>query len=146
MDKTLRNGLNMSETNPLNHKWLDFAIQSGLALHQFQLKLLLRAAIIQLWYFFKQSIPKLNTIPPLPNGWAKRIPCIPSKSVAFYLIQVQTPHQKYLQINLIAQRSLNGLSCPQSYTGQTCFSSLPDTILKKLKNDLVQYTYFHRYY
>ena len=37
---------------------------------------MLRAAIIQLWYFFKQSIPKLNTVPPLPNGWAKRMPCI----------------------------------------------------------------------
>jgi hypothetical protein len=26
MDKTLRNGLSTSETDPLNHKWLDFAI------------------------------------------------------------------------------------------------------------------------
>ena len=26
MDKTLRNGLSMSETDPLNQKWLDFAI------------------------------------------------------------------------------------------------------------------------
>jgi hypothetical protein len=26
MDKTLRNGLSMIETDPLNHKWLDFAI------------------------------------------------------------------------------------------------------------------------
>ena len=34
MDKTLRNGLSMSEMDPLNHKWLDFAILSGLALHQ----------------------------------------------------------------------------------------------------------------
>jgi len=41
MDKTLRNGLIMSETSPLNHKWLDFGIWSGLALHQFQKKLLL---------------------------------------------------------------------------------------------------------
>ena len=24
-----------------------------------------------LWYFFKESIPKLNTIPPLPNRWGK---------------------------------------------------------------------------
>ena len=38
MDKTLKNGLSMSETDPLNHKWLDFAIQLGLALHQFQKK------------------------------------------------------------------------------------------------------------
>ena len=26
MDKTLRNGLSISETDLLNHKWLDFAI------------------------------------------------------------------------------------------------------------------------
>ena len=26
MDKTLRNGLSMIETEPLNHKWLDFVI------------------------------------------------------------------------------------------------------------------------
>ena len=26
MDKTLRNGLSMSEMDPLNHIWLDFAI------------------------------------------------------------------------------------------------------------------------
>ena len=26
MDKTLRNGLIVSEMDPLNHKWLDFAI------------------------------------------------------------------------------------------------------------------------
>ena len=26
MDKTLRNGLIMSEMDPLNHKWLDLAI------------------------------------------------------------------------------------------------------------------------
>ena len=41
MAKTLRNGLSMIETNPLNHNWLDFAIYSGLALHQFQKILLL---------------------------------------------------------------------------------------------------------
>ena len=41
-DKTLGNRLSMSEMDPLNHKQLDFAIQSGLALHQFQLKLLLK--------------------------------------------------------------------------------------------------------
>ena len=38
MDKTLRNGLGMSD--PLIHKWLDFAIKLGLALHQFKKKLL----------------------------------------------------------------------------------------------------------
>ena len=41
MDKTLRNGLIKSKMDPLNHKWLDFAIQLGLILHQFQTKLLL---------------------------------------------------------------------------------------------------------
>jgi hypothetical protein len=41
MSKTLRNGLSISETDHLNPKWLDFAINSGLALHQFQKKLLL---------------------------------------------------------------------------------------------------------
>ena len=39
--KPLTMGLSMIETNPLNHKWLDFAIQLGLTLHQFQKKLLL---------------------------------------------------------------------------------------------------------
>ena len=42
MAKTLRNGLSMIEMNPLNHNWSDFAILSGLALHQFKKKLLLR--------------------------------------------------------------------------------------------------------
>ena len=41
MAKILRNGLTMIETYLLNHKWLDFAIKLGLALHQFQKKLLL---------------------------------------------------------------------------------------------------------
>ena len=38
MAKTLKNGLNMIETNHFNHSWLDFAILSGLTLHQFQKK------------------------------------------------------------------------------------------------------------
>ena len=38
--------------NPLNHKWLDFAIKLGLTLHQFQKKLLL-SVIFDQW-------PKLN--------------------------------------------------------------------------------------
>ena len=42
MAKTLRNGLSMIEMNPFNHNWLDFVILSGLTLHQFQKKLLLR--------------------------------------------------------------------------------------------------------
>ena len=41
MAKTLKNGLSMIETNPLNHNWSDFVILSGLSLHQFQKKLLL---------------------------------------------------------------------------------------------------------
>ena len=38
MAKTLRNGLSMIETNPLNHNWSHFIILSGLTLHQFQKK------------------------------------------------------------------------------------------------------------
>ena len=36
MAKNLRNGLSMGETDHLNHKWLDFTIELGLALHQFK--------------------------------------------------------------------------------------------------------------
>ena len=43
MVKTFRNGLSMIETNPLNHNWSDFVILSGLSLHRFQKKMLLRA-------------------------------------------------------------------------------------------------------
>ena len=42
MAKPFRNGLCMIEMNPLNHNWLDFMIELGLALHQFQKNLLLR--------------------------------------------------------------------------------------------------------
>jgi hypothetical protein len=38
IDKILRNGLSMIEMNPLNHKWFDFTIYLGLALHQFKKK------------------------------------------------------------------------------------------------------------
>ena len=41
MAKTLKNGLIMIETNPLNHNWPHFVILSGLTLHQFQKKKLL---------------------------------------------------------------------------------------------------------
>ena len=41
MSKTLKNGLSIFETNPLNHNWSDFVILLGLTLHQFQKKLLL---------------------------------------------------------------------------------------------------------
>ena len=40
MAKTFRNWLSMSKMDPLNQKWLDFAIQMELALHQFQKELL----------------------------------------------------------------------------------------------------------
>ena len=36
MAKTLKIRFSMIETNPLNHKWLDFVILMGLALHQFK--------------------------------------------------------------------------------------------------------------
>ena len=42
MAKTLENGLSMIETNPLKHNWSHFVILSGLTLHQFQKKLLLK--------------------------------------------------------------------------------------------------------
>ena len=41
MAKTLRNGLSMIETNPLNHIWSDLVILLGLSLNRFQKKLLL---------------------------------------------------------------------------------------------------------
>ena len=41
MAKTLKIRFSMIETNPLNHKWLDFVILTGLVLHQFQTKWLL---------------------------------------------------------------------------------------------------------
>ena len=42
MAKTLGNELSMIETNSLNHNLSDFAIKSGLALHQFQKKTAVR--------------------------------------------------------------------------------------------------------
>ena len=38
MAKTLKNGLIMIETNPLNHNWSHFVILLGLTLYQFQKK------------------------------------------------------------------------------------------------------------
>ena len=50
MAKTLKNGLRMIETNPLNHNWSDFAILSGLTLHQFQKKTAVKSVpIIMEW-------------------------------------------------------------------------------------------------
>ena len=42
MAKILKIRFSMIETNPLNHKWLDFIILTGLALHQFQTNWLLK--------------------------------------------------------------------------------------------------------
>ena len=53
MAKTLKHRFRMIETNPLNPKWLDFAILTGLALHQFQTKWLLSQN-----EFMKSSISK----------------------------------------------------------------------------------------
>ena len=55
--KTLRIGLSIIETKPLNHNWLDFAILSGLVLHQFKKKLLL--SHIKL-FFSKLKLVKPN--------------------------------------------------------------------------------------
>ena len=49
MAKTLRNGLSMIETNPLNHNWSHFVILLGLTLHQFQKKLLLSEIFPYSW-------------------------------------------------------------------------------------------------
>ena len=48
MAKTLKNGLIMIEMNPLNHNWSHFVILSGLTLHQFQKKLLLKGTFREL--------------------------------------------------------------------------------------------------
>ena len=49
MAKTLKIRFSMIETNPLNHKWLDFVILTGLALHQFQTNWLLRNYVFCHW-------------------------------------------------------------------------------------------------
>ena len=41
MAKTLRSGFSMSETDPLNHNLLNFAIKLGLALLQIKKKMLI---------------------------------------------------------------------------------------------------------
>ena len=48
MAKTLKTRFSMIETNPLNHKWLDFVILTGLVLHQFQTKWLLSKLSIKI--------------------------------------------------------------------------------------------------
>ena len=56
MDKILKNGLSMSETDPLNHKWLDFAIQSGLTLHQFKKKTAVKDILLKKALISKQEV------------------------------------------------------------------------------------------
>ena len=63
MDKILKNGLSMSETDPLNHKWLDFAIYFGLALHQLKLPLMR----FEKWSLLKQ-LPQNQFHSIVPNG------------------------------------------------------------------------------
>ena len=63
MAKTLKNGLIMIETNPLNHNWSHFAILSGLTLHQFQKKLLLSQGQAS-W-----SLSLLKYIKKVPGHW-----------------------------------------------------------------------------
>ena len=72
MAKTLKNGLIMIETNPLNHNWSHFVILSGLTLHQFQKKLLLsrfctflNSAQLASWAKFKnvQNLHKSKVTP-----------------------------------------------------------------------------------
>ena len=56
MAKTLKTRFSMIETNPLNHKWLDFVILTGLVLHQFQTKWLLsNCYIVQTCLFMNSS-------------------------------------------------------------------------------------------
>ena len=53
MAKTLKVRFSMIEMNPLNDKWLDFVILTGLALHQFQTNWLLRYRVcpcVIIWF------------------------------------------------------------------------------------------------
>ncbi len=54
MAKTLKIRFSMIETNPLNHKWLDFVILTGLALHQFQKKMAVKYNFVTMYL----QIPK----------------------------------------------------------------------------------------
>ena len=55
MAKTLRNGLSMIETNPLNHIWSDLVILLGLSLNRFQKKLLLSIFVCSMPYKMNDS-------------------------------------------------------------------------------------------
>ena len=50
------NGLSMSETDPLNYKWLDFAIQSGLTLHQLKKKTAVKDILLKKALISKQEV------------------------------------------------------------------------------------------
>ena len=67
MAKTLKNGLSMIETNPLNHNWSDFVILSGLTLHHFQQKLLLSILFLvhcieKMYYCEKKNVERQDKI------------------------------------------------------------------------------------
>ena len=71
--KTLENGLSMIETNFLKHNWSHFVILSGLKLHQFQKKLLLREKI------FSVSVGLANLVHGSSAHFANRVKWISSK-------------------------------------------------------------------
>ena len=71
MAKTLRNGLSMIETNPLSHNWSDFAILSGLTLHQFQKKLLLSSSI---HFMYCEYLTELSVEVGGGGGFRKNVP------------------------------------------------------------------------
>ena len=60
MAKTLKNGLSMIETNPLNHNWSHFVILSGLTLHQFKKKLLLSLKPRYLLFLYTTKVQEQN--------------------------------------------------------------------------------------
>ena len=62
MEKKPRNGLSLRETDPLNHKQLDFAIWLGLLLHQFKKKLLLNTKKMQKLFYDLQMLQILQIL------------------------------------------------------------------------------------
>ena len=68
MAKTLKIRFSMIETNPLNHKWLDFVILTGLALHQFQTNWLLSKKLRFFHFFLLFDATVFLVIPKNPDG------------------------------------------------------------------------------
>ena len=69
MAKTLKNGLSMIKTNPLNHNWSHFVILLGLTLNQFQKKLLLSKPHCTLDNGEKSWLPIWGLCIPLGNDY-----------------------------------------------------------------------------